>query len=171
MEAREKEFPWDYAAVFCVPLKDRSCLGISLPDVWRWRKLTLRHFSKMSAYRLTIRRRRYRRDMLVSSGSVRGEYEERILISLQPAQTAHFIPLVSNKRCERMHCDRRRWPQQYRNTFCIYGAYRLYKDQWLHGDRIEETDRGTVLRGRWFLSQRHAKGLRNSSSSTSGTVI
>lgn len=30
MEAREKEFPWDYAAVFCVLLKDRSCPAIGL---------------------------------------------------------------------------------------------------------------------------------------------
>lgn len=52
-EAREKEFPWDYAAVFCVPLKDRSCPGIGLPpsDGDESNPATFFRDASLSAYR------------------------------------------------------------------------------------------------------------------------
>jgi len=101
MEAREKEFLWDYAAVFCVLLKDRSDPGIGLllsdSDESNLRDVFPRHEL------IGLPRRRCVGHVSFCS---RGGYEERILISIhyQLTRTAHFILfLFPNKRCERMH--------------------------------------------------------------------
>lgn len=131
-EAREKEFPWDYAAVFCVPLKDRSCPGIGLPpsDGDESNPATFFRDVSLSAYR----------DENASDTdlsfffrqSVRGRYEERILISIhyQFTRTALNFILFRFRINNARECTvgaLRGIDFNNQNTFCIYSVHRLYK--------------------------------------------
>lgn len=172
MEAREKEFPWDYAAVSCVLLKDRSCPGIGLPpsdgdesnpETW--------------AYRLTASKTR-RTCLSLSRKCSRGP--RGVNSNFDPACSGRslYSAPFSNKRCERTHLSRRIAISALTSAISKYLLYtlyiRLYRGRWLHSDRYRG-NRGTILRSplsraipprrwaaRWFMGIHHKLRLSRS---------
>lgn len=106
-EAREKEFPWDYAAVFCVLLKDRSCPGVGLPpsdgdDSNQPPPMFLRDVS------LSVYRDENTSDMPLRKcprEGVRGANSNFDPLSACSNRSLHSVPFL-NKRYERIHLRR-----------------------------------------------------------------
>lgn len=179
MEAREKEFPWDYAAVSCVLLKDRSCPGIGLPpsDSDESSPATFLRDVSLSAYRDEDTS-----DMplFFLRASVRGDtgdiYEfqfrfHRISL-LEPPFCFRNASLGERRRCFRSNIE---VPSAHVISVCEFTKITLLAIDIARTDRfreqVEEIDQGTILEGRSFLSHRRTKELRCAIPPRAVTVI